>query len=69
MVGCLVVGLDSGSDVQSKPILFRVVLGSEGLGFEGGCVLGFLVEIERLGLDRGGGSFLLVGSLGLGWLI
>jgi len=36
MVGCLVVGLDSGSDIEFKAFLFKLVL-----GFEGCCVLAF----------------------------
>lgn len=46
MVGCLVVGLDLGSDFEFGSFLFRVVLGSKGLGSEGCCALCFLVEIE-----------------------
>lgn len=41
MVGRLVVGLDSSSDLESGAFLFKVVLESEGLGFEGGCVFGW----------------------------
>ena len=69
MVGLSVVGLELGLDLEFGTFLFWVVLGVEGLGFEGGCFFGFLAWSEGLGLhgDRGK-SFLLVGSLGLGWM-
>ena len=69
MVGLSVVGLELGLDLEFGTFLFWVVLGVEGLGYEGGCFLGFLAWSEGLGLhgDRGK-SFLLVGSLGLGWM-
>jgi len=44
--------------------LFWVVLGSEG-----GCFFGFLAIFKGLSSNKGGGSFLLVDSLGLGWLV
>ena len=69
MTGILSAESYLGLDLESRTFLFLVVLGSDGLGFEGGCFLGFLAWSEGLGLhgDRGK-SFLLVGSLGLGWM-
>ena len=60
-----------GAEIQvhTYSFLFWVVLGYVGLGSDDGCFLAFLVWYESLGLDNGGGgSFLLVGSLSLGWL-
>lgn len=57
MVNYLVVGLDSGSNYESRAFLFRVVLEFEGLWFEGSCVFGCLNEIKGLGSDEGGGSY------------
>ena len=60
-----------GAEIQvhTYSFLFWVVLGYVGLGSNDGCFLAFLVWYESLGLDNGGGgSFLLVGSLSLGWL-
>jgi len=42
MVGLLVVGRDSSSNLGSRAFLFWVVMGFEGLGFKGGCFFGFL---------------------------
>lgn len=69
MIGRLLDVLDSGSDIESGASLFRVALRFEGLISKGGCLLGFLVKTKGLGLDEGGLSFLLVRSLGLGWLV
>ena len=53
MVSSLVVGLDLGSDLQSRAFVFWVVLGFEGLGSEGGCFFGFLAGSEGLGSHEG----------------
>lgn len=64
MVSHLVVGIDLSLDLESEAFFFRVVLGSEGLRSEGGCVFGFLAKTEGLDSHEEEGSFLLVGSLG-----
>lgn len=53
MVSRLVVGLDLGSDLESRAFVFWVVLGFEGLGSEGGCFFGFLAGSEGLGSHEG----------------
>jgi len=42
MTGILSAESYLGLDLESRTFLFLVVLGSDGLGFEGGCFLGFL---------------------------
>lgn len=55
-----------GSDWESIAFPFWAILGSEGLGSDGG---GFLTGFEGLRSNVGeGGSFLLVVSWDLGWL-
>ena len=64
MTGILSAESYLGLDLESRTFLFLVVLGSDGLGFEGGCFLGFLAWYEGLGFDGGtGGSSLLVDFL------
>ena len=62
MFGRLVVGWDSSSNIEFGTFLFWVVLRHEGLGFEGGCFVGFLAWSEGLGSDESKGSFIFVGS-------
>ena len=59
MVGVFCGGIDSHSDLESGSFIFWVVWRSEGLGLNGGYLLDFLDWSEDLGLDDGGGSFLL----------
>ena len=70
MVGPLGVGSNSSSNLESRTLIFWEFLGSEGLGSEGGWFLSlFGLWSGDLGLKcGGGGSFLLLRSLGLGWL-
>ena len=69
----LIIGIfggvwDLGSDLESSSFFFWVVWRLECLGSDGGCFLDFFDWFEGFGSDDGGGSFLLVGSLSLGWL-
>ena len=57
MVGFL--GLGAWSESESELFLF--------LRSDGGWVLGFLTEDKGCKLEDGGWSFLLMGSLCLGW--
>lgn len=61
MVGLLVNGKDSGSDLESRAFLFRVVIRSKGLRSEGGYFFIFLVGLKDWVQMKIDGSFSFCG--------